>query len=393
MSIIETNVWYLGIASDRIDKVNAIYEGTVSDYSAIKDRLCNIDDNSGNISLAVDEINSKICDYRDKIDSINGLKSEIHDFLTCLEETEKRVSEKICTSTESFAYTMGIKLPKRHSDKSFFEKIGDEFQDIYDNIAGTIKYGVDEVIDWYDENIDVIFAFANVIVDVAVCAVSIFAIAATVALFPVGTAVTIAGLIEITILGWQAAESVGDLFSSSMAIGLYLDGDKEEGDKWANIDFEDEMAAIGEIVGLKDDFEYVYDVMNFVSTIYDIKDLTESAYDAFKNVKWSDLTKANWFDKDKGLRDFFKRLIGIPVKAKDKSNWGTYIDLVLNTDLDIKKLIKIKKFENVIKISDILVDTITDIRKDGFNIDSLTGENPFISDIDDIFSSGYKIVR
>lgn len=386
MSNLEIDFSLLGDAISDLNSIDNKLDSRKTDYSGIRDRLNNMSDSSGNVSFAVSEINSKISEIDDKIDDVRQLKGEIQTFKSNAKSAESRVANRISADTESFAYSMGIDLPKPEKEKKWYEKLADAVVNTIEDVGRKIGDGIDAVVDWYEENKDVIWAVAKVIVDVVVC---VTAIVAFVALLPASGFLAICSAV---IAGWTVLSTFGDAMASGLSLGFYLAGDKANGDKWSKLGFKDEFIGLGEMVGLKDAFTAVYYTMTVASVAQGAYNFGKGAIKAARNVKWSSLTKSNLFSDEMGLKNFAKKLIGIPSKANDRSNLDTFIHYAINLKWDANMAVSFTKFKNVVTITDMVFDSTYNFAvKDKSFVDSLTSKLAVRTKLEKVFTTGVSI--
>jgi len=255
-----------------LDKRQTDYEGIIKDVNKIPD-------STGNLSDCNIYLKKKNSQLQGKIDKLNSFKNRVSTFSTNAKAADKRVATYVTDKSETFYKTVGIKTGWAAG---------------WDNFKKGCKSVWNTVTEFYEEHKYLI----DFIVDVALLAVAVVALIAAI---PTGGA-------TLFFAGFALAQSLGDLTTSSVALGYHIAGDDEKAGIWAERGLKDGMQWVGSKIGGETGekiFGFIYDGLSLASIVYSAGKLGKNL---FKSI---DLRNTNDMSVFKRFTNAGKSIFGI----------------------------------------------------------------------------------
>lgn len=262
-------------AVNELDRRQSDYEGIIKDVNKIQST-------SGNLSDCNIYLKKKNSQLQDKMDKLNSFKNKVSTFSSNAKAADGRVATYVTDESNTFYKTVGIKTGWSAGWESF--KKG-------------CKTVWKTVTDFYEEHKYVI----DFIVDLALLAVAVVSLIAAI---PTGGA-------TLFFAGFALAQALGDLTTSSIALGWHIAGDDEKAGIWAERGLKDGIQLIGsgadwlveKLTGVQTDFfrnltGFAYDVTCIASVGYGLFKSGKSLVKAFKNGNFRQV-------KLKGIKTLF----------------------------------------------------------------------------------------
>ena len=239
-------------AVNEIDRRQSDYEGIVKDVNKISS-------STGNLSDCNIYLKKKNSQLQGKMDKLNSFKNKVSTFSANASAADGRVATYVTDQSNTFYKTVGIKTGWAAGWESF--KKG-------------CKTVWKTVTDFYEKHKYVI----DFVVDLALLAVAVVALVAAI---PTGGA-------TLFFAGFALAQSLGDIFTSSVALGFHIAGDDEHAGIWAERGLKDGIQLIGsgadwvleKLTGVQTDF-----FRNLTGFAYDITSIASIGYGLFKSGK------------------------------------------------------------------------------------------------------------
>lgn len=187
-----------------------------SDYEGIIKNVSNISSSSGNLSDCNVYLRKKNSELQDKINKLNSFKTKLTTFSSNAKAADTRVSTYITDESNTFYKTVGIKTGWKAGWQSF--KKG-------------VKTVWKTVTDFYEKHKYVI----DFVVDLALLAVALVSLIAAI---PTGGA-------TLFFAGFALAQAIGDMTTSSIALGYHIAGDNDKAGVWAERGLKDGVKLVG----------------------------------------------------------------------------------------------------------------------------------------------------
>lgn len=253
-------------AVNEIDRRQSDYEGIVKDVNKISS-------STGNLSDCNIYLKKKNSQLQGKMDKLNSFKNKVSTFSANASAADGRVATYVTDQSNTFYKTVGIKTGWAAGWESF--KKG-------------CKTVWKTVTDFYEKHKYVI----DFVVDLALLAVAVVALVAAI---PTGGA-------TLFFAGFALAQSLGDIFTSSVALGFHISGDDEHAGIWAERGLKDGVKLIGKgfdavagLAGFETDifenlFGFAYDVVSISSIIYSAGKLGKNLFKSIDLRNTNDLT-------------------------------------------------------------------------------------------------------
>lgn len=263
MAVLSVELNYLPGVQSSIAGVVSQLESRKSDYEGAINKVNRIGA-STDCNIYLKKKNQQL---QDKIDKLNNFKSRVSNFSANVKAADQRVATHVRDESAAFYETVGI--------KTGWQAAVEAIKDFAVNAWETVK-------EFYQKHKYVI----DLIVDIALLAVAVVAIVAAI---PTGGA-------TLVFAGFALAQAVGDLVTSSVALGFHIAGDDETAGVWAERGLKDGIQLIGDgidwlaetTLGIESDFfknltGFAYDVMSVASIGYSFYKSGKGILKAIKN--------------------------------------------------------------------------------------------------------------
>ena len=250
-------------AVNELDRRQSDYEGIIKDVNKISSSTANLSD--CNIYLK-----KKNTQLQGKMDKLNSFKNKVSTFSSNVTAADGRVATYVTDQSNTFYKTVGIKTGWAAGWESF--KKG-------------CKTVWKTITDFYEKHKYII----DFVVNLALLAVAVVALIVAI---PTGGA-------TLFFAGFALAQSLGDIVTSSVALGYHIVGDDEQAGIWAERGLKDGVQLIGsgadwvleKLTGVQTDF-----FRNLTGLAYDITSIASIGYGLFKSGKslFKNLKKGNF---------------------------------------------------------------------------------------------------
>lgn len=367
-----------------IKKANNYFDKRNGTVNRVRTGVNGVSSSRGYLGDAVNQLYGKSNEIEDKQNKLNSLSDDIVRFKEEAQAADKRVADRINSTTKSFCYVNGIGTVKTE-EKSVLQKLKDWASDRWKDVKN-----------FYEENKETILAGLKLVANVAFCALAVVTFIAT---LPASGFFAICGAVAA---GFALAKSVGDVVTSAISFGSYAQGDKANGAAWAERGLKDGMLYVGRKA---DEFLNTNCVENFMgklytglevfSAVYAVADLGKGIAKAFKldKLKWGKLFKGSF----KQRTAWFKS-INWKGKFLSKDNWKslgkTLIGIKKTPHGASKEYQKLKKSFSFIK-NTTTITAIAKFKARGTNIKMIykTIENIFDGDPDTKWCGEIKAIK
>lgn len=284
MAILSIDLNYISSVENSIKSVVSELDRRQSDYEGISKDVSRVSSSSGNLSNCNVYLKKKQQQLQGKMDKLNSFKNKISTFGTNARTADSRVATYVTDESNTFYKTVGIKTGWAAGWESF--KKG-------------CKAAWKTVTDFYEKHKYVI----DFIADLALLAVAVVALVAAI---PTGGA-------TLFFAGFALAQSIGDLTTSSVALGYHIAGDDEKAGVWAERGLKDGVQFIGGVIGGETGekiFGLIYDGVSLASIVYSAGKLGKNL---FKSI---DLRNTNDISIFKRFTNAGKNIFGLSVTDK-----------------------------------------------------------------------------
>jgi len=328
-----------------LNRAEGLYTERIEHLDGVKQSVNGITNEFGYLDSASFQLSCKIDQLEGYRDEIATFRDRVVNFRDTAYDEESGLAARLYQDSNDFMHDMGI-TPEY--EKSTLEKLWEGFCEGVSSIFEAIADFTIGVIEWVQENWDTIKQVLVVVGEVLIAAVAITTFILT---LPASGVLGVLGAIGA---GWAAFKATTDVICDSAALGYYLAGDKESGDKMAEYDarhlFHDAGEGLNSLTGW-DHFDEVMDVTYFgldvVETVFKpgadafeggqilkntatagklIKDIPDKGIFALTNIM-----DFSCFDgKEYGVADKLSMKDFLFGKDGKLTKGGTYLDLGIN---------------------------------------------------------------
>ena len=242
MSILNLELKYITSAENSIKSTVNELKVRKSDYDGIRNNVSNISSSSENLSECNSYLMKKNNMLQDKIDKLNSFKTKLTTFSSNAKAADTRVSTYITDESNTFYKTVGIKTGWKAGWQNFKKEVSTAWK--------TVK-------NFYEEHKYVI----DFIADLALLAVAVVSLIAAI---PTGGA-------TLFFAGFALVQSIGDMTTSTVALGYHIAGNDNEAGIWAERGLKDGVKWVGKKVGGEMGetiLGFIYDGVMLSSVIY-----------------------------------------------------------------------------------------------------------------------------
>lgn len=347
MAILDLELKHISSVESSIKQAVSKLTDRKNDYDGIKKDVSKIKSSTGNLTTCNTYLAKKSQQIQDKIDKLNKFKGAVKTFSTNSQEADGRCAELITDTSDAFYKAVGIKT-------GFIGWVNDKWR----KVKKFVKTVWEAVKTFYEEHKFLI----DFIVDVALLVVAVVAIIAAI---PTGGA-------TLFFAAFALAQALGDVFTSSLALGYHLIGDDASAGIWADRGLRDGVVLVGKTLFGEEGgviFGFLYDGLTIASIIYSVGKLGKGL---FKSI---DFRNTNDMSFGKRVMNGVKELIGISITdpSKGKTLAGCW---------QIKTLFNLKSIDTAYKIR-VSCDVIKNIKTVYTTVDSIISG--------DFFTKGNKI--
>ena len=279
MAILDVNLRHINSVERSIKKTVDELDKRQSDYEGIVKDLNKISSKSGNLSQSNIYLKKKNSQLQDKMNKLNSFKRKLNTFETNADKADNRVADYISDKSETFYKTVGIKTGWAAWQEGAKRKI---------------KKAWEAVKDFYQKHKFVI----DFIVDAALL---VAAVVSLIAAIPTGGA-------TLFFAGFALANALGDMATSSIALGWHVAGDDEKAGVWAERGLKDGVKWVGKAIGGEIGekvFGFIYDGLSLASIVYSAGKLGKNL---FKSI---DLRNTNELSVFQRFTNAGKNILGV----------------------------------------------------------------------------------
>lgn len=353
----------IGRAVDKFESRRNDYDGIMKDNNSIPSK-------TGNLSNCNIYLKKKRTQLQGKIDKLNSFKSKVSTFSSNAEASDKRISTYVKDQSEYFYKTVGIKTGLASAWEGF-KKGCKNFWEGVKEFYNKHKFVIDFIVD---------------------AALLVVAVVAVIAAIPTGGA-------TLFFAGFALAGALGDMATSSTALGYHIVGDDETAGVWADRGLKDGIKWVGKQLDGGEEgffssvFGFAYDALSLASVVYSIGKLGKNL---FKSI---DLRNTNNLSVFERFTNAGKEIFGLKTTGTSGKNLASCWQIkelfgLKSVDAARKIMLGcdfIKNLKQTIKITNSVFDGtfLSDGNKIGDSINKF-GKS-IISTVDTV-KNGYKYV-
>lgn len=267
MAILSLNLNYISSVEDSIRNAIGELDRRQSDYEGICTKVSNIQSSSGNLSTCNTYLKKKNERLQENMDKLTSFQNRVNTFASNAKAADSRVATYVTDESNTFYKTVGIKTGWQVDLEGILEGCSDIWECVV-NIYEEHKYVIDFIVD---------------------AGLVFVAVVALVAAIPTGGATAF-------FAGFALAQAVGDLTTSTVALGCHMVGDDEQAEIWADRGLRDLVQVaggavdwtIGAALGIHTNTfrnltGFAYDVVSAVSIGYAFYDAGGAIHKALTN--------------------------------------------------------------------------------------------------------------